>query len=165
MNALDWTQTIASIATAAGVLLAAWQLRIAKHQAISSFEDALAREYREIVRHLPTEALLGQPLIPEVAAKHQGHFFWYIDLSNEQVFLRQQRRVSRATWAVWSDGIRANLHRSAFNAAWESIKRETDGSFQELRRLEAEAFATDPVTWGKSHISSAARLSSARRAT
>lgn len=54
--------TIANIATAVGVLLAAWQLWLSRKQSITTFEDSFSREYRELAAKLPTKALLGQPL-------------------------------------------------------------------------------------------------------
>jgi hypothetical protein len=73
-------------------------------------------------------------------------FYHYIDLSNEQVFLRQRKRISAATWLNWRDGIRSNLDRPAFARAWQEIK-ERSGNFAELRRLEAEGFQSDPAEW------------------
>jgi len=52
----------ASAATAFGVILAAWQLRLTKEQARIQFEDGLNAQYRECIRHLPVRAMLGEPL-------------------------------------------------------------------------------------------------------
>jgi uncharacterized membrane protein YfbV (UPF0208 family) len=59
-------QDVASIATAIGVFFAAIQLWHTRARAITTFEDSLANEYREIVGRLPTEALLGETLTLEV---------------------------------------------------------------------------------------------------
>ena len=52
MSPLDEIQAIASVATAVGVLLAGWQLRVGKQQGLTSFEDSLASQYRDIIRRL-----------------------------------------------------------------------------------------------------------------
>jgi len=76
-------------------------------------------------------------------------FYHYVDLTNEQISLRMKGRVTRATWANWADGIRSNLSRPAFRAAWAEIARLAPDSFDDLRRLEASDFRADPRSWRK----------------
>jgi hypothetical protein len=147
INLLDWVTAIASIATAVGVLMAWWQIRLAKQQAITQFEDNMAREYREIALRLPVRALLGEELDEKEYAQALDDFYHYIDLSNEQTFLRQNKRISAETWKNWCDGIKSNLSRPAFRKAWEEIKSRANDSFAELRRLEASGFKDDPHSW------------------
>lgn len=45
MTLFEIIQSVASLATAVGVAIAAWQLRMAKQQAQSQFEDTRAREH------------------------------------------------------------------------------------------------------------------------
>ncbi len=143
----DMLVAIASIATAVGVFLAWWQIRETRQQAITGFEDGLAREYREIAQRIPVAALLGDELPEAELNTALDDFYHYIDLSNEQVFLRQSGRVRKETWENWRDGIKSNLSRPAFRAAWELIKRKAIGSFEELRRLEVEGYSIDPRDW------------------
>ena len=56
----EWAGTIASVATAIGVLIAAWQLWEARRQGRTEFEDGLAREYREIAQRIPVDAPPGR---------------------------------------------------------------------------------------------------------
>jgi hypothetical protein len=140
-------QDIASIATAIGVFFAAFQLWHTRARAITTFEDSLANAYREIIDRLPTEAMLGEALTPEVQLKHLHDFYGYLDLTNNQVFLRKIRRISKKTWDFWSEGIETNLARPAFAAAWAEISRRAGNDFSELRRLIAEDFKSDPRTW------------------
>lgn len=54
---MDWLSLIsagASVATSVGVFLAGWQIRLAKRQAKTQFEDELTRQYREITKEIPT---------------------------------------------------------------------------------------------------------------
>ena len=76
-----------------------------------------------------------------------NEFYWYFDLSNEQVSLRHNKRISLETWINWRGGIASNLSRIAFQRAWEEIKRRSDKDFAELRRLEASGFKDDPALW------------------
>jgi hypothetical protein len=105
----------ASIATAFGVAMGAWQLWLAHKQSITSFEDSLAREYRELAATLPTSALLGEQLTAVEQAKYLDKFYRYFDLCNEQAFLHQNGRISKSTWTFWVDGILSNPRRPAFS--------------------------------------------------
>jgi len=135
------------MAAAIGVWFAYAQLRHTRQQAITQFEDGLAREYREIARRIPVRALLGEDLERGDFEKVLNDLYNYIDLTNEQVFLRRQGRVRAETWNNWRDGIRTNLSRPAFQRAWERIKRGAPDSFEELRLLERSGFTEDPHDW------------------
>ena len=137
-------QDVASIATAIGVFSAASQLWHTRARAITTFEDSLANEYREIVGRLPTEALLGESLTPEVRRMKFHEFYRYFDLTNNQIFLRQIGRISKKTWEFWSEGMQTNLARPAISDSWAEISRREGSDFSELRRLNAEGFKSDP---------------------
>jgi hypothetical protein len=91
-------------------------------------------------------ALLGAELSEAEYQSSFDEFFRYVDLSNEQVSLRQRGRISPVVWQYWSAGIQANLALPPFKRAWSEIQSKC-GSFQELRRLQAEEFKRDPHTW------------------
>ncbi|MGH8546858.1 MAG: hypothetical protein ACREX3_25245 [Gammaproteobacteria bacterium] len=105
----------------------------------------MAKEYRKLAQKIPINALLGEDLSEQEYRESLEEFYHYIDLSNEQVFLRQEKRVSEATWNNWRDGIKSNLSKPAFRKAWEEIKSRAPGSFTELRQLEDTEFTQDPV--------------------
>lgn len=149
---MDWLgliNALASVATAIGVFLAGWQIRLAKRQAITQFEDDLTKQYREIIKDIPTDALLGLEISDDEYERTRHAFYRYIDLCNEQVFLRQQGRVCEGTWKLWGDGIESNLLRPAFQKAWIDIKRKSDKDFRELKLLENENYNSDPYKWSK----------------
>ena len=146
-NYPDWVSAIANCVMAIGVALVLWQIWLTKKQATTAFEDSMAKEYRELAVKLPTKALLGQDLNDDEYADAMDELFHYIDLTNEEVFLRKRGRVSRKTWTYWLDGIKSNLSRPTFKRAWEEIKVRNSDSFNELRRLEKGNFKTDPHTW------------------
>jgi hypothetical protein len=136
----------ATTIAAAGVWYARRQLRTSREIAQLQFEDALTKEYRELASCIPTKALLGEPLDDAEYQKAFDEFFRYMDLSNEQVSLRQRDRINAEVWAIWRDGIQANLSLPAFQRAWAEVKARST-SFNELRRLESERFSTDPKEW------------------
>jgi hypothetical protein len=103
-------------------------------------------QYREILKTIPINALLGEELSPEEFKAAENGIYHYLDLSNEQVFLRQNKRVSSETWKIWCDGIKANLSRKAFEEVWKRIKEAIPDNFLELQKLEAD-FTADPRKW------------------
>ena len=131
---MEWS-ALGSAATALAVLVAAWQVREAGRQARTAFEDSLSREYREITRKIPARAHLGAELTAEEWEKTLADFLQYFDLSNQQAFLRKNRRISDATWEEWRSGIQANLALPAFKAAWEHLLSKVPERFLELQEM------------------------------
>jgi hypothetical protein len=138
---------VASIATAIGVIFAAIQLQHSRSQAITTFEDGFAKEYRELARSIPIRALLGGELKEEDKEKSLDEFWHYFDLCNEQVFLRQIGRIRTETWVFWKDGIRSNFNKPAFQWAWEELENTKTTEYSELRRLKKTEFEQDPKSW------------------
>lgn len=143
----ELVETFAAVATSVGVFFVVWQLWQTKKQAVTLFEDQLASEYRLLARAIPASALLGEELENDKFLEAREYVYNYIDLSNEQVFLRQIGRVSKRTWEYWREGIKSNLSRPVFARVWAEVKKSVPESFQELRRLEREGFSSDPKRW------------------
>jgi len=115
-------------------------------RATTQFENELVSEYRNIVNEIPLEALLSEELSQSEHEQNLPEFYRYIDLSNEQIFLRQENQISEKTWRNWCEGIESNFSKPAFERAWCEVKRRSD-SFCELRKLHGEDFDTDPLLW------------------
>lgn len=149
---MDWLSLIdasASVATAIALVLTGWQIRLAKKQSQTQFEDDLTRQYREITKDIPTDALLGREISEEEYQRARHAFYRYLDLSNQQVFLRRKGRVSAETWYLWRDGIRYYLSKPAFQMAFAEFKEKAGGSFRELQLLEERGYTGDPFEWEK----------------
>jgi hypothetical protein len=132
---LDIVNAAASVATAVGVLIAIVQLWYGRRLAITQFEDQLADQYRQLIRQIPVQALLGRPLSDADHAAALGTFLHYFDLSNDQAFLHRQGRVTKQAWEQWQDGILDHLRRPAFQRAWQEISEAMPDSFEDLRTL------------------------------
>lgn len=142
MTVADFLQGASNLGTAAAAIftaLAAWaavrQLRMLKQQGVTTLEDALGSEYRQLASTLPLPALLGEPLTDDQHGAALDEFYRYFDLCNHQVFLRDNGRISEATWSFWKEGIESNLKRPAFARAWAEIAGRATGDFDELRGL------------------------------
>lgn len=147
VSARECIELFAGIATSIGVGVAAWQLWLSGAQERTSFEDSLAREYRELSHAIPVSAHLGKPLPDSEVNESLDEFFHYFTLSNDQVFLRVRGRIRKSTWFDWSSGIRSNMAKPAFANAWRQISEANPKSFVELRQFLEEDSLQDPKKW------------------
>jgi hypothetical protein len=153
---MDWVAlgsaatALGSVATAAAVVYTKRQLKAGHDQARTAFEDNLEREYRQIVADIPVQALLGAKLASPLSDEELRVFYRYIDLTNQQVFLRRQRRITSETWRNWCEGIAHHFGRPAFRDAWEQIRDKATEDFSELHRLQQSDFKDDPADWSGS---------------
>jgi len=143
---IDWN-SIVSIFTAVGVLVAAFQLRVSSKIAQSEFEDSIDQQYRELTKGIPVDALIGKSVTAEKKDHTRELIYNYLDLCNEQIFLRKNRRVRKNTWVDWCSGIAANLEKVEFDSVWTEIKKEAPKTFTFLERLESSSFKEDPAKW------------------
>ena len=139
--------TIAAIATAIGVAVAAWQIRESRKLTQSSFEDSLDQQYRDLAHGIPVDALIGKEIAESQEHETRELIYNYLDLCNEQTFLRKKNRITEETWCDWCSGIEAHLMKPAFKTVWDEVKDQSPGSFSFLERLESEGFKADPRRW------------------
>ena len=142
----DW-DTVAALATAIGVAVAAWQLRENGKLAQSAFEDSLDQQYRALAKDIPVDALIGRAVRDDQKEETRELIYNYLDLSNEQTALRMKNKITKDTWIDWSAGIETNLQKVAFMDVWEEIRVQSPSCFTFLERLTKQGFAIDPVTW------------------
>ena len=149
---MNW-DTIASIATAIGVCIAAlgvciaaWQILESRKLAQTSFEDGLDQQYRKLAMDIPVDALIGKP-INNKKDELREIIYNYLDLCNEQTYLRQKKRISKNRWKDWNDGIKDNLSKPAFKEVWDEIKEKAPTTFTALDLLEKGEFKIDPAKW------------------
>lgn len=141
---------ITSFATAAAVLVAAWQIRESRKYSVTAFEDSLDKQYREIIMQIPVDALIGKNITPEDQAYARENVFNYLDLCNEQIYLRRKKRISKSRWVDWNEGIKGNLQKPIFQKVWAEVMEEAPGEFTDLTKLENNSFDSDPAQWKKS---------------
>ena len=137
--------TIASIVTAVGVGIAAWQIWESRKLAQTSFEDSLDQQYRSLVMQIPVDALLGRSIPSPKKQEVREIIYNYLDLCNEQAYLRKKKRVTKSRWKEWNEGIRDNIKKPAFKEIWEEVKKEAPTTFSSLTELENSGFTCDPA--------------------
>lgn len=87
MTIIETLAALANIATAAAVVVGAWQLVLVHRLSVTNFENTFSKEYRELAAKLPTKALLGEEFTDDEHAKHFDEMYHYFYLCNEQAFL------------------------------------------------------------------------------
>ena len=146
-KAPEWISAAASAISTVGVWFVWRQLSLSKRIAQLQFEDALEKEYRELIAGIPIKALLDSDLSEEEYRESFDEFFRYFDLSNKQAALRKEKRIGKITWDNWRSGIRFNRSLPAFNKSWSEVKSRTVDHagefFSELRELEESGFSAD----------------------
>ena len=95
---------------------------------------------------IPVDALIGKPVSDDQSDDVRELVYNYLDLSNEQVYLRSKKRVTKDTWKDWCTGIQENLQRPAFQTVWSEVKSEAPGTFTFLEALERHQFTLDPAS-------------------
>lgn len=138
---------VGSLATAIGIIFGAWQIRISKKQSQAEFEDQLDQQYRAISMLLPVDILIGKNVEEANRIEVRELIFNYLDLTNEQVYLRAKKRITTITWKSWNAGIKAHLDRPAFSGVYNEIKSKS--GFTYLEQLIDTEFKTDPIDWYK----------------
>lgn len=146
---MDWIQVLtllASLATTIGVFFAWYQIKKTSDLHRIQFEDSLAREYRDLVQQIPVKALLNEKLNSQEFEDAKPFLFHYINLTNDQIFLRSKGRIGIDTWKDWQGGIESNMRLPAFKKMWKEVQEKTN-SFDELRKLEEKEYSSDPKFW------------------
>ena len=131
------TQALASVATVVLVILAWQQLRLLGKQATTTFEDGLTEQYRKITEDIPIDIWMGSGLnvLDEEQLERCRHAIYrYIDLSNEQAFLHDKKRVTDEIWIEWKDGIKGNMKLIAFDEVWAQVKEGCPHGDRQLRQ-------------------------------
>ncbi len=111
------------------------------------FEDSINKEYRNIIQRIPYKALIDEELSPSEIFSTNNEIYNYIDLCNEQIYLRMSNRVSKKTWENWQDGMSTNFALKAFNNTLTEVFEKLSSNFNNLRRVQALGFRTDPKKW------------------
>jgi hypothetical protein len=138
---------LAPYATTIGVVVALIQIWRNAEQSKTTFEDSLTKEYREIIRRIPYKALVGEILDSEEKNEAFNEIFNYMDICNEQIFLRMSDRVRTKTWLNWQEGMKTNFSLPIFDTASKEVFDKMTNNFNELRKVKKLKYNTDPKKW------------------
>ena len=107
----------------------------------------MTKEYREIIRRIPYKAIIGDEISDDDSHKAFNEIYNYMDLCNEQIFLRKTGRVSANTWNNWQEGMLTNFSLKVFDRASQEIFSKLTHNFTELKRVQDSGYKTDPKRW------------------
>lgn len=93
---------------------------------------------------IPVDALIDKP-VDDRSGKLREIIYNYLDLCNEQIYLRKIKRISKNRWKDWNIGIKDNLSKPAFKVVWDEIKKTAPNTFTALESLEKNKFKIDPA--------------------
>nr|WP_308855461.1 hypothetical protein [Vibrio vulnificus] len=139
----DVATAIAAVIAAISLGVSAFQTRLSRRIAETAFEDSIDQQYRDLAKEIPVDVLIDK--CTDLSNDTREVIFNYLDLCNQQIYLRAKGRVSEERWIDWRDGIQENLSKHGFNLIWTEVKDKA--SFSYLERLENETFTSDPMRW------------------
>lgn len=139
----DIATAIAAVIAAISLGVSAFQTRLSRRIAETAFEDSIDQQYRELAKEIPVDVLIDS--CTQVCTRTREVIFNYLDLCNQQVYLRAKGRISADRWADWCEGIQENLGKRAILSVWSEVRDKA--SFSYLHRLECEHFKVDPLRW------------------
>jgi len=108
------------------------------------FEDSINKEYRDIIQRIPYKALIGEEISSSQVSAVRNEVYNYMDLCNEQIYLRMPNRVSKTTWINWQEGMKTNFELKVFNDTLDEVFEKLPSNFSELQSVKALNFSTDP---------------------
>ena len=123
------------LVTPLSTIIAVLQLRKQKQSRVKEFENELNQRYRDLTREIPVRALLGEELNDDEFEEHFEWLYYYIDFTNEQIYLRKEGKISYKTWQEWRAGIESHMQRPAFERGWKEIDTTVGDDFGELREF------------------------------
>lgn len=129
-------------------------------QTKTMFEDSLTKEYREIIRRIPYKAFVGGELEGSDKEIAYNEIFNYMDLCNEQIFLRSSGRVRKKTWINWQDGMKTNFSITIFSVCSKEVFDVIDNNFDELKKVQESEYSVDPKEGITSQLTATAKSAS-----
>ncbi|MDQ7954757.1 MAG: hypothetical protein RET84_02555 [Pseudomonadota bacterium] len=112
MTLAECLASIASVATAVGVGVAAYQLFVARQQARTTFEDLLNGQYWVLIKRLPLEALSGEHIGQETMID-------YLLTSTGTLIAAMNKPFSSRT--AGSQRRRGRTGKTAFSRSWRGL--------------------------------------------
>lgn len=99
------------------------------------------------MRSIPYKALLGEGITEIEMTTSKEAVYNYLDFCNQQVFLRQKKRIRFSTWIEWQSGMKSNFSLPIFKQTAEEVFDKLPEIYRELRLVQKTEFCTDPATW------------------
>jgi len=93
------------------------------------------KEYRNIVQRIPYKALIGEELFVSEIDVTNNEIYNYMDLCNEQIYLRMSNRVRKKTWNNWQEGMSTNFALDAFENTSTEVFQKLSSISKNYKKL------------------------------
>ena len=107
---------LGSVLTAAAAIFAVFQLVGARTQRHRDFENLYVQRYWQLLDRMPDRLYLNHE-IPAPDPDERRIVVAYLRLCEDEVDLRKQGFITDRTWAIWSEGILAQLQGAVYTKA------------------------------------------------
>lgn len=130
-------EAITAFATLGGFILIIIQLYLNSRIEKSKFEYDISKRYIDIANNIKFETMYiesNDPKFDILIKDHLNFFYQYYDLTNQEIFLRRNKRIRKKTWEEWEDGVKDLIVLDSFKHAWKLINDKVSvDTFTEYR--------------------------------
>lgn len=112
MNLGDWAN-VGSVVTAGAVVFAVFQLVAARTQRHRDFENLYVQRYWQILDRMPDRLYFGHEILSPNTDELRLAVA-YLRLCEDEIDLRKEGFITDRTWAIWADGISAQLEGTVY---------------------------------------------------
>lgn len=135
--------TIISAFTALGTVFGAYiiynQLKINQIVYQSTFENDIVKRFYKITNDITFKVMFlkkGELEFTKLLDEKINFFYQYFDLTNQELFLNEKKRINPDTWIEWKEGIVWIMKLDSFKYAWEKVNEKcADDTFNEFREF------------------------------
>jgi len=125
----EWATLITAIATLAFVVIAVFELIALKKQLKNSFYNDYTLRYQHLILGLNDKVYDKDFSFDNLTEKEKNKIMRnmraYYDLCYEEYSLNINGRIDKVDWEDWESGMKHAFKRTAFKAAWEIIKADS----------------------------------------
>src|SRR3954468_10915936 len=115
---------VIDVVMTASLILTMLSLRASQRQRLRQFETLYVQRYWALLDRLSLTGLRGDAT-DEVSAEDERVVRAYLRLCEDQLELRRLGWIGTSTWAIWIDGMRAQLGRRPFDLVWKEVREST----------------------------------------
>jgi hypothetical protein len=149
MQLIGIVQLTANIAASIGIIYGAIQIFQNKKLRNVEFENTINDEYRSIIKEIPWDVFVGKELENNEHYKRMDDYYRYFDLSNNEIILRMNKRISYKMWKEWESGIKDFLKKIEIEKAYNEIVLNNEIFNEIYYFVKRNINNDDPYKWNK----------------
>lgn len=143
MTGVEWVALVVQIVTAVAIVFAVLQFVGGRTQRHREFENLYVKRYWELLDTMSFKLYVNQPM-RRLSAGDKRVVHAYLRLCEDELDLRTQGFITDRTWAIWSEGMRAQLRSGPY---YSELQKLGPGDLPALRYFLISG--RDPLAWWK----------------